>query len=87
MTSITLFSTGPSCMKCKLTAKRFDKHGVEYAVVRLDENPDLLDTVRKAGFGSAPVVHGQIHDGEDVEDVIFEDFHPDLIDQLAKRAS
>lgn len=83
MTSITIFSTGPSCQKCRLTAKRLDKHGLEYTVVRLDEKPELLDVVQRAGFGTAPVVHAQVHDGEDYLDYVFEDFHPDLIDKLA----
>lgn len=79
---ITIYSTS-NCPKCKLTAKRFDKHGVEYAVVRLDENPAILEIVKSAGFETAPVVHAQMWDGEDYDDVLFADFRPDMIDRLA----
>ncbi|AHB79601.1 NrdH-like glutaredoxin [Mycobacterium phage Validus] len=70
---LTIYTTGPGCHKCKLTKDAFDKAGVEYAEVRLDESPELAETFRAAGHMVAPVVNDRLLDAT------WSDFRRDLI--------
>ena len=84
-TITTLYST-TSCMKCKLLSKKMDAYGIEYKTILLDENPEIMEVVKRAGFMSVPVIHHQIWDEEWVEDVFIEDFRPDLLQEIVTAA-
>ncbi|ASR85077.1 NrdH-like glutaredoxin [Mycobacterium phage PhelpsODU] len=75
---LTVYTTGPQCSKCSLTKRAFDKAGVEYAEVRLDESPETAAAFRDAGHTVAPVVH----DGLTGE--TWSDFRRDLIKAAIK---
>lgn len=43
-------------MPCKMTKRMFDKAGVEYQEINMEDNPSEREKVVKAGFVSAPVI-------------------------------
>ncbi|AKF15246.1 hypothetical protein SEA_SHEDLOCKHOLMES_69 [Mycobacterium phage ShedlockHolmes] len=58
---ITIYTTGPACMKCNLTKRAFDDKGVTYTEVRLDESPEALTAeFVAAGHQVAPIVHDSL---------------------------
>lgn len=52
---ITLYKT-PNCVQCMMTAKEFDKLGIEYTTVDLTEHPDKAQEFIALGYSSAPIV-------------------------------
>jgi glutaredoxin-like protein NrdH len=48
--------TKSNCVQCDQTKKQFDKHGVEYNVVNLEENLEKLEEFKERGLMSAPIV-------------------------------
>lgn len=84
MSIVTVYSTGPSCQRCRLTCRRLDELGIRYDLVELhDEHNAALRAylVDELGFAEAPVV---VVDGESCG--AWSGFRPDRIDDLAKRA-
>lgn len=75
---ITVFSSGPSCQRCRLSEKRLDNLGLPYTEVRVDRNEEVADVLRRNGFKAMPVIHAFTED----DDVIIEDFRPDSLDAL-----
>ncbi|AXQ53082.1 NrdH-like glutaredoxin [Mycobacterium phage Rando14] len=70
---ITIYTTGPECHKCNLTKSRFEKAGVSYAEVRLDEVDESVTAgFVAAGHTSAPVVVDELTE-------TWSDFRPDKI--------
>lgn len=83
MSTVTVYSTGPSCQRCRLTCRRLDELGIRYDLIEIHEehNAAIRDyLIDELGFAEAPVV---------VIDADHEDswagFRPDRIDNLAKR--
>lgn len=62
MNTLTIFTTGPRCNKCKWTKKLFDDQGVAYTEIRLDDpvNAGVAADFVAAGHGVAPVVVDRI---------------------------
>lgn len=83
MTSVTVYSTGPSCQRCRLTCRCLADAGIPFAVVDITEDGHggvrtfLTDEL---GYSEAPVV---IVDDEPQHH--WSGFRPDLIDRLAAR--
>ncbi|MEV7631907.1 glutaredoxin family protein [Microbacterium sp. NPDC089318] len=79
MTTVTVYSTGPSCQRCRLTCQRLDALGIRYDLVDIhDERNAALRAflVDELGYREAPIV--QV--GRDR----WSGFRPDLIDALAE---
>lgn len=56
MTSVTVFTTGPSCHFCLVTKKHLATREIEFEEVRMDQNPDWIDRMKALGHETAPVV-------------------------------
>lgn len=71
---VTVYSK-PACIQCDATYRALDKHGINYDVVDLTQDPTALELVRSLGYPQAPVVvaAGNTH---------WSDFHPDQITAL-----
>lgn len=52
---VTLFST-PNCIQCKQTAKQFEKRGIVFDTLNLENHPEILDQFKGLGYTSAPIV-------------------------------
>ena len=52
---VTVYTT-PNCMACNSTKRQFEKLGVRYDEVALDQHPDLVEDFRNAGLTQAPIV-------------------------------
>lgn len=79
MEPITVYTTGPSCQKCRMTKRMLDTKGVPYVEVDITENPDARAYVTgDLGYSVAPVV---VVDDEDH----WSDLRPDHIDRIAAR--
>lgn len=84
MTSVTVYSTGPSCQRCRITCRCLENAGISFAVV--DITQDRREDVRtfltdELGYSEAPVV---IVDDEPQHH--WSGFRPDLIARLAARS-
>lgn len=81
MTTVTVYSTGPRCQRCRLTYLRLESVGIPYRIVDLtrDENADAREFVtEELGYTEAPVV---IVDGQPQNH--WAGLRLDLIDRLA----
>ncbi len=79
MFAITVYSTGPSCMRCRMTERELTKAGLNYEVVNITEpGREELRTwlTEDLGYTEAPVV--MIGD-----DNHWSGFRPDLIKRAA----
>jgi glutaredoxin-like protein NrdH len=57
MLTVTVYSTGPSCMQCKMTYRALDQAGIGYTVVDVTQNPAAREYVMdELGHSTAPVV-------------------------------
>lgn len=55
MLTVTVYSTGPSCMRCTLTKKALAKEGVPFVEVDVRENPDARAYITEdLGYSEAP---------------------------------
>lgn len=68
--------TLPNCMKCNLTKRKLDKHGLPYESVDLTQNAEALSWVRENGYQGAPVIVAP--DGNH-----WNDYRPTLIEEHA----
>ncbi|MBN8424415.1 glutaredoxin family protein [Microbacterium esteraromaticum] len=79
MRTVTVYSTGPSCQRCRLTCQRLDALGIRYHLVDVHEERNaalrafLFDEL---GYREAPIVQ--------VGTDRWSGFRPDLIDALVK---
>lgn len=48
--------TKSNCVQCEQTKKQFDKLGIEYSEVNLEENLDKLEEFKARGLMAAPIV-------------------------------
>lgn len=78
--TVTVYTSGPSCMACTLTKRHLDRRGIAYTEVQIAEDPGTLDAITYLGFGTAPVVCAATADGEQSWD----GYRPDRIDALAR---
>lgn len=75
---ITVFSK-EFCVQCTATYRALDKVGLDYTVVRIDEDEEALTAIMAMGYMQAPVVMaGAEH---------WSGFRPDLIKALAAQTS
>ncbi|WP_341976055.1 glutaredoxin family protein [Microbacterium sp. LWO13-1.2] len=84
MTTVTVYSTGPACIRCTLTCKRLDAVGIGHTVIDITRDADkaIRDFLTdELGYSEAPVV---IVDDEPEHH--WSGFRPDLIDALAVHA-
>lgn len=81
MVTVTVYTTGPGCMRCTLTCRCLDAAGIPYAIVDIivdAHNPARAFLTEELGYAEAPVV---IVDDEPEHH--WSGFRPDLIDRLA----
>ncbi|MDQ0615291.1 glutaredoxin-like protein NrdH [Microbacterium sp. W4I4] len=77
VTRITVYSTGPSCQRCRLTCQRLDALGIRYDLVDIHAEHNAAVRaflVDELGYREAPVV--------EAGDVRWSGFRPDLIDAI-----
>lgn len=72
--SVTVYST-PKCGQCSMTYKALERAKVDYEVVDLSQDAEMMQKLRDMGFKQVPVVMA----GEDV----WNGFRPDKISALA----
>jgi glutaredoxin-like protein NrdH len=81
MVSVTVYSTGPSCIRCTMTCRCLQSAGIPFHVIDVTTEPIALQFVtEELGYTEAPVV---IVDGEPQHH--WAGFRPDLIVRLAER--
>ncbi len=82
MLRVTVYTTGPSCIRCTMTCRCLRSAGIPFEVVDVTIDNAALEFVSdELGYSEAPVV---IVAGESPHH--WSGFRPDLIAQLAKRA-
>jgi glutaredoxin-like protein NrdH len=80
MVTVTVYSTGPSCIRCTMTKRGLEQKGVPYVEIDIRENDNAREyVVGDLGYTEAPVVVVDEHDH-------WSGFRPDHIERLAKRA-
>lgn len=78
MTVVTVYSTGPSCQRCRLTCQRLDALGIRYDLVDIHAEHNAAVRaflVDELGYREAPIV--------EAGDECWSGFRPDRIDALA----
>jgi len=81
MGSVTVYSTGPSCIRCTMTCRCLQSAGIPFRVIDVTTEPIARQFVtEELGYTEAPVV---IVDEEPQHH--WSGFRPDLIDRLASR--
>lgn len=76
--SVTVYSK-PSCVQCNATYRALRKNGIDYDVVDVTEDQAAYDHVVSLGYQQVPVV--------ETADEHWSGFRPDMISQLALRAT
>lgn len=77
MTAITVYTTGPECMQCRLTMAALTTAGLPFKEVDVRHTPGALDYVRdELGYTRAPVVVV-------ADDDHWSGFQPDQIHRVA----
>ena len=56
MSPITVY-TKPACVQCNAIVKAFDKAGISYQKIDVNDNPEARDYVLSLGYLALPVVH------------------------------
>jgi glutaredoxin-like protein NrdH len=52
---ITVYTT-QNCVQCMMTKKQFDKFGIRYDEIALEQHPELVEKFKEIGLLSAPIV-------------------------------
>jgi glutaredoxin-like protein NrdH len=68
------------CVQCDATFRRLDKAGVEYEVIKVDEDPAALEYILALGAQAAPVI--VLDSGE-----WFSGYRPDVLDRAIAKVS
>ena len=77
MITVTVYTTGPTCQRCKLTKDVLTRKGVSFTEVDIREQSAARDyVVDELGYTEAPVVVVDEHDH-------WSGFRPDQIDRVA----
>lgn len=80
MMTVTVYSTGSSCVRCKMTKDVLTKRGVPFVEVDLREHPEAREYVTEdLGYTEAPVCVVEDRTGQDH----WSGFRPDQIDRIA----
>lgn len=75
--SVTVYSTGPTCMQCTMTKRALTAAGVEFEEVNVRENAAAMTYISdELGYSQAPVVVIDEHDH-------WAGFQPDQIARVA----
>lgn len=77
--SITMYSTGQTCHRCRAVARHLNKLGLEYTEIDLMQDRDKAVELRSQGHNEAPVL---LVTRDGVEEWS-EGYHPDYLDSLA----
>ncbi len=80
VTTVTVYSTGPRCMRCAWTCRRLEEAGIPFTLIDITrpENASFLQLVTdQLGYSEAPIV---VIDDEPEHHWC--GFRPDLLDQL-----
>lgn len=83
MISVTVYSTGPACQRCRLTCCCLEGAGIPFTVVDLRDAETAVTRdylTDELGYGEAPVVVV-----DDEPEHHWSGFRPDLIQRLATR--
>lgn len=81
MLTVTVYTTGPSCIRCKMTKDVMGKEGVPFVEVNIRENPDAAAYVTgDLGYSEAPVCVVEDGTGQDH----WSGFRPDEIKRVAQ---
>jgi len=81
MYTVTIYTTGPDCMACRMTKRAMDKAGITYTEVDLRRDPAAQAYVTdELGHSTAPVVI--VEDGTDQHH--WSGFRPDAIKNLTR---
>lgn len=76
--TVTVYTTGPSCMACRMTKRRLDDIGIRYTEIPIDSDDKIYEAISELGFTTAPVVLAATSIGEQSWD----GYRPDRIDAL-----
>lgn len=79
MTQLTVYGTGPTCQRCRLTCQRLDALGIRYDLVHIhDEHKAAVCRflVHEFGYREVPIVQAGDSRGAG--------FRPDLIDAVVR---
>lgn len=83
MFTVTVYSTGPACMRCRLTEQALSKAGIPYEVVDIAEDDAAREWITAdLGYSEAPVV--VVNDGTGQDH--WSGFRPDHIARLRRAA-
>jgi glutaredoxin-like protein NrdH len=52
---VTVF-TLPNCVQCSMTKKEFDRRGIRYEELNLENHPDTAKAFVESGLTAAPIV-------------------------------
>jgi glutaredoxin-like protein NrdH len=52
---ISVYTTS-NCAQCMMTKKQFDKLGIRYDEIALEQHPELIEQFKAIGLLSAPIV-------------------------------
>jgi glutaredoxin-like protein NrdH len=52
---ITVYTTS-NCAQCMMTKRQFDKLGIRYDEIALEQHPELVERFKEIGLLSAPIV-------------------------------
>jgi len=69
--------TLPNCAQCDQTKKAFERAGVPFGELKIDDSEDLMRQVKEMGYMSAPVVVTDFGS--------WSGFRPDRIKETVKR--
>lgn len=82
--SVTVYTTGPDCSRCRATMKLLDRAGIAYLEVNVRENPEARAYVTdELGYSEAPVCVVEGAMGRER----WSGFRPDHITRLAVAVS
>lgn len=84
MLTVTVYSTGPSCVRCTMTKQALRKHGVDSVEVDIRTSDAAREYVTaELGYSEAPVVVVEDGTGQDH----WSGFRPDQITRVAQHAA
>lgn len=73
---VTVYTT-PNCMACNSTKRQFERLGVRYDEVALDQHPDKLKEFVDQGFNQAPIIVA--------DNLTWSGYRHEMIQRIAKR--
>lgn len=81
MLTVTVYTTGPSCVRCKMTKSAMTKGGISWREVDITQEPDARDYItQELGYSEAPVCVVEDGTGEDH----WSGFRPEQIQRVSE---